>query len=110
MKILGQKVNERGLKRLGAKVAKSADVIGRKTINTLDKVAPMASMIALAAGHPELAAAIGAGQALAHSSDTAIRSGVKVANSNNANRADSIVAFGENVDNVKRDADILRRY
>ncbi len=110
MKILGQKLNERGLKRLGAKVAKRADVIGRKTINTIDKVAPMAAMVALAAGHPEIASAITAGQALAHSSDTAVRSGVKVANSNNANRADSLVAFGENVDNVKRDADILRRY
>ncbi len=110
MKILGKKVNERGLKRLGAKVAKRADVIGRKTINTIDKVAPMASMIALAAGHPEIAGAIGAGQALAHSSDTAIRSGVKVANSNKTNRADSLVSFGENVDNVKRDADILRQY
>ena len=109
VKIFGKKITEKGMKRFAYKVGREANVIGRKTLNTIDKVAPMAAIVATAAGHPEIAAAIGGAQALAHAGDKAIRSGVAVATAKKGGVDNALVNFGEDVNAVKRDAALLRQ-
>lgn len=104
MKIFGLKVSKGNSKTFGRKVGRTLNVIGRKTINTIDKVAPIASLVATAAGHPEIGAGIMEGQALAHSADRAIRAGVGVATAKKGNLDKRMVTFGDELDNAKADA------
>jgi hypothetical protein len=101
MKIFGRKVHKTNLKKLGRKIGHVANVVGRKTLNTIDKAAPIASVAALALGQPEIAAAISAGQGLAHATDGAVRSGVAAGTANKANRDKRLVEFGDNVESLR---------
>ena len=113
VKIFGRKVFAGNAKTLGRKIGNTANIIGRKVINTIDKVAPIASTIALAAGHPEIASAITSGQQTAHTLDKAIRTGINVATAKKDNLNKSLITFGDNVDEFKDSAkqtnDLLRR-
>jgi hypothetical protein len=104
MKILGLKVSKGNSKTFGRKLGNTVNTIGRKALNTIGKAAPIASLLATAAGHPEIGVAITAGQAAAHSGDRAIRSGVAVATSNKANLDKRVATFGNDLDYAKADA------
>jgi uncharacterized protein (DUF697 family) len=97
VKIFGRKISKGNLKTLGRKIGRTANVVGRKALNTIDKAAPIAALTATALGHPEIGAAITAGQGLAHATDHTVRAGVSVAGSKKANLNKRLVTFGDSV-------------
>ena len=103
MKIFGRKISNGNSKTFGRKVGNTFNTIGRKTINTIDKVAPMAAMIATASGHPEIGAGIMGGQVAAHSIDRAIRAGVSAGTSNKSNLDKRMVTFGNELETASAD-------
>jgi hypothetical protein len=100
VKLFGRKISNGNLKTLGRKIGNTANTIGRKTLNTIDKIAPIAAITATALGHPEIGAAITAGQGLAHATDHTVRAGVAVGTSNKANLDKRLVTFGDSVNNT----------
>lgn len=76
VKLFGRRISHGNIQRLGRKIGHKSDVIGRKALNTVDKVAPIASTLALLAGQPEIAAAINKGQEGAHQVNDSIRGGI----------------------------------
>lgn len=76
VKLFGRRISHGNIHRLGRKIGHKAHVFGRKTLNTIDKVAPIASTAALLLGQPEIAAAINQGQESAHTVNDSIRSSV----------------------------------
>ena len=108
-KIFGRKISGGSIKRLGLKVGNNLSVFGRKAVNTVDRVAPIASLIATAAGHPEIGAAITGGQAAIHSGDKAIRAGVAVAGAKKENLNKRLASFGEAVEDTKEKVNPLLR-
>ena len=103
MKLFGRKINMRTVKTFGRKLGHTADIIGRKTLNTIDKLAPVASIIATASGHPEIAEGIDAGQSTAHALDKGIRAGVAVATAKKSNLDNRLIEFGDTADNVAQE-------
>jgi hypothetical protein len=97
VKLFGRKISNGNLKTLGRKIGNTANTIGRKTLNTIDKVAPLAALTATALGHPEVGIAISSAQGLAHGVDHTARAGVAVATSNKANLDKRLVTFGDSV-------------
>lgn len=109
MRILGQKVSGNSIRNFGKKVMNNASVIGRKFVNTVDKLAPLASIAATAAGHPEVGMAIQSGQALVHGIDDSVRAGVTAVNSKQQDYDKNLVNFGESIDNLKEKSNALLR-
>lgn len=110
MKIFGQKVKPKDVKTFGTKLSKNLSVFGRKVVNSVDKIAPIAATVAMAAGHPEVGLAIEGGQILAHSVNNAVQSGHKVLSGKQADVNNNMVTFGEDV-NMTKDVvnNLLRR-
>ena len=101
MKIFGRKTGKHQLTKFARKIGHKADVIGRKTLHTIDKLAPIAEIALTSAGHPELAAGVAGIAQGAHLADSAIRSGVRVAAGKQANIGANSVRFGEDVAALK---------
>jgi hypothetical protein len=100
VKIFGRKIAKGNMKTLGRKIGNTANTIGRKILNTIDKAAPLASLTATALGHPEIGVGITAAQGLAHAADHTVKAGVAVAGSNKANLDKRLVTFGDSADNT----------
>jgi hypothetical protein len=100
VKLFGRKISNGNMKTLGRKIGNTANTIGRKTLNTIDKVAPMAALAAAALGHPEIGIGIASAQGLAHGIDHTARSGVAVATSNKANLNNKLINFGDSVNDT----------
>jgi hypothetical protein len=102
VRIFGRRISHGNIQRLGRKVGHKADVIGRKTLNTIDKVAPLAATVALAAGHPEIAQAINSAQGVAHSINDSTRSGISALSAKQKNAPLRQEQFANSVGNTKK--------
>jgi hypothetical protein len=123
VRIFGRRISHGNIQRLGRKVGHKADVIGRKTLNTIDKVAPLASTLALLSGNPAIAQAITSAQGSAHTINDATRSGISALTAKQKNvpmrqeqfansagiAKKQIAQFGNDVQTVKEHRNALLR-
>ena len=101
VKIFGRRISRGIIQRLGRRIGHKADVIGRKTLNTIDKIAPIASTLALISGNPEIAEAISNGQEASHLISDSTRAGVALATAKKANVGKRAVEFGDSAEQSK---------
>lgn len=109
MKVFGKKLNAQNMNTFGKKVGSNANIIGRKVLGSVDRIAPLASIGAVALGQPEIAMAIEGGQILAHNADAIGRTGVKALTGKKSNFEKHRIAFGENVEAMKDTTNALLR-
>jgi hypothetical protein len=119
VKIFGRRISHGNIQHLGRKIGHKADVIGRKALNTVDKVAPIASTLALLAGQPGIASAINQGLEGAHQVNDTVRGGIKEAsrlnhksvvqqNMNGNMQKTPTVSFGDEAPHLQRVHALLR--
>lgn len=106
-RIFGMKVGN--INHFGKKVVHGLNVVGRKTLNTIDKVAPIASTVAMVAGRPDIADAINQGQDTAHKVDGAVRAGAKVLGGKQRDIGKNMIEFGEKANEFKEKRNDLLR-
>lgn len=109
MRIFGQKVNSGSVRNFGKKLGTNANIIGRKVLGTIDRLTPIASMVASATGHPEIGLAIEGGQILAHNADRIARTGVDAMTTKQKNFENKKLAFGDSVEATRDTTNALLR-
>ena len=104
MRIFGKKITGHDIKAFGRKFGNNASVFGRKLVNTVDKLAPLAQVIATTAGRPDIAASIGGFQGAVHTGDIATRAGIAAATSKRDGYDNKVINFGEKLNEFKQQA------
>ena len=107
MRVFGRKVTGNDVKAFGRKIADNASVFGRKLVNTVDKIAPLAQVISTVTGHPEIAMGIAGIQGAVHAGDSATRAGVGALTNRKGNFNEKVVNFGEKLGEFKQQTNDL---